>query len=145
MTVTKSTWYALCAAVEMAAARDGKMVTATEVAERYRISPTVLAKVFQRLVHAGIAVGTRGPGGGYRLAGRPKDFTMLEVIQAFEPGEATADRLVAETSDLPVDHESWSRLRQVFHEVDELVLGTFASISLQTLARKPARIGAGEV
>lgn len=142
MTVAKSTWYALCAAVEMARAGEGEMVTAVQVAERYRIPPSVLAKVFQRLVHAGIAVGTRGTHGGYRLAGRAKDVTMLDVIQAFEPGEATAARLVADTSDLPIDHEAWSPLREVFHEVDELVLGTFASISLQTLVRRRVTISA---
>ena len=65
--LSKSTCYALYAMAEMTTAR-GTPVTVTGVATRYRIPEGALAKVFQQLVRARLAIGTRGIGGGYRLA-----------------------------------------------------------------------------
>jgi Rrf2 family iron-sulfur cluster assembly transcriptional regulator len=64
----KSTRYALYAAMEMARSGEGAQVTAAEVAERYAVPGTVLAKIFQQLARGGLAVSTRGTGGGYQLA-----------------------------------------------------------------------------
>ena len=41
-----------------------------------------LAKVLQVLAGANLIIGRRGVGGGYRLARRPEEITMLEVINA---------------------------------------------------------------
>jgi len=117
--------------MEMAAA-NGEQVTATEVADRYGISPTVTAKVFQQLVHAQVAVGTRGAGGGYQLARPASELTMLDVIQVFEPPREPGGCLLHK-DDLPCAHPHDCRLRSIFDEVDELVRCTFASITLETL------------
>jgi Rrf2 family protein len=111
-------------------------VTAAEVARRHGIPPTMLAKVFQRLVRAGIAVGHRGVGGGYRLARDASEVTVLQVLDAFEP-PASRD---------PVDPDGGgrfveSRLLALLEEVDETVRCTFASVSLATLARAPEAPG----
>lgn len=143
MRYNKSTRYALYAAMEMAAA-DGEQVTATGVADRYGISPTVLAKVLQQLVRAGVAVGTRGVGGGYQLAKPASDLTMLDVIQIFEPPRDPGGCLLHD-QEAPCAHPRECRLRTVFDEVDELVRCTFASITLETLVggRGPLQAGAG--
>lgn len=132
MTLKKSTRYALCAAMEMALAYSEEAVTATRVAELYGIPGSVMAKVFQQLVRGGIAVGTRGQRGGYRLARDAGDVTMLDVIDAIEPqggqpgpGEGAFGRSSGAV-----------RLQEVFDEVEELERTTFASISLATLARR---------
>ncbi len=134
--LNKSTRYALYAATEMAAARD--RVTVGAVAKRYRIPLGALAKVFQQLVRAGIATGTRGIGGGYRLARSPRDLTMLDVVQVYEPTRNG-------TSECPVNGSTpedcavfpTCRLRHIFDEVDEMVRCTFASVSLETLVGGP--------
>lgn len=143
MKLNKSTRYALCAAVELAAAEGGEngQVTVAQVSRRYDIPPAVLAKVFQRLVRAGIAVGSRGTGGGYRLARKASDVTMLDVITNFEPlrplGRHHLDPSpVTEPSTVDV-----SPLHRVFDEVDELVRCTFASITLETLVAPRAAHG----
>ena len=93
MQINKSTRYALYAAVEMARARD-RQVTAGEVADRYSIPATVVPKVFQQLVRSGIAVGTRGSGGGYRLSRPSSRLTVLDIVEAFEPARAKDDGLL---------------------------------------------------
>ena len=126
--IGKSTRYALYAAMEMAVAGEREQVTAAQVAERYRLPATVVAKVLQQLVRAGIAVGTRGTGGGHQLARPPGELTVLDVIEVFEPqGAAGANDPRGAAGPLE------QRLHDVFAEVDDLVRYTLASISLETL------------
>jgi Rrf2 family iron-sulfur cluster assembly transcriptional regulator len=45
-----------------------KPVTLTEIATRQTISLSYLEQLFSRLRRAGMVVGVRGPGGGYKLS-----------------------------------------------------------------------------
>jgi Rrf2 family protein len=141
--LNKGTRYALYAAVEMAAAPD-RPVTVADVAARYGIPPGALSKVFQTLVRGGIALGTRGVGGGYRLARTPSEVTVLDVIAVFE---APRGQDACALSDAPADECAASvscRLRGLFDEVDEIVRSTYASVTLETLVRAPAASPAAE-
>ena len=131
MNLGKSTRYALYAAMEMAAGPE-RAVTVGEVARRYRVPAGALAKVFQQLVRAGLTVGTRGVGGGYRLARKPSAITLLDVMNAFQPPRPAGRCLLAELPE-ECDLSHACRLRQVFDEVDEVSRSTFASITLETL------------
>ncbi len=130
----KSTRYALYAAVEMASAPPDSYVTAAAVAERYRIPSTVLAKVFQQLVRAGIAAGTRGSGGGYQLTRHPSAITMLDVIDVFEPTRVTERCILQVLGERSCPDADTCRIRRVLDEVQEQVRSTYASITLETLA-----------
>jgi len=141
MKFNKSTRYALYAALEMTLAGDGNQVTASGVANRYRIPEGALAKVFQRLVRAGIAIGTRGGRGGYQLARSPSRVTLLEVISVFQPLRPPGRCLIDGAAEARCADEAECRLRDLFDEVDELVRSTFASVTLETLARRGARAG----
>jgi Rrf2 family protein len=132
----KSTRYALYAAMELARAEEGDQVTVARVAERYHIPGAVLAKVFQQLVKIGVAVGTRGTGGGYQLARKAGAITLLQVIDAFEPSARSGGCLLADATDDRCDQFAVCELRQVVDEVDELVRCTFASITLETLVSR---------
>ena len=129
MKLSRSTHYALAATLEMAATED-EPVSVSRVAERNGIPETALAKIVQQLVRAGIAEGTRGVGGGYRLTRPPSRISLLEVIRVFEPPPSRAPREIG---------GGWAgrRLSPLFAEVDEMVRSTFESITLETLARGP--------
>jgi len=137
MNLSKSTRYALYAAMEMALAGE-EPVTVTGVAERYHIPEGGLSKVFQQLVRAGIAIGTRGVGGGYRLARPASQITVQDVIRVLEPEREEGRCLLADRYAEPCVDFPTCRLRRLFDEVDELVRSTFESISLETLARGPS-------
>ena len=132
MNLNKSTRYALYAALEMAQA-DEAQVTVAQVAERYRVPEAVLAKVFQRLVRSGLATGTRGVGGGYKLSKDPSEITVLDVVSVFEPPRPPRQCLV---QDGPCASFPTCRLKRLFDEVDENARSTFASVTLDTLAGK---------
>lgn len=137
MTFNKTTLYALYAALEMARAGDAP-VPVSRVAERYRVPESALAKVFQQMVRAGLASGTRGIGGGYRLAQPPATLTVLDVIAAFEPQGHPAPTLPP-ASDVGPDNGASAPdagLRRLFDEIDQLVRSTYASVSLETLVRR---------
>lgn len=128
MRLRKSSRYALAAALEMARSGE-RLVTAAEVAKGHHVPEAVLAKVFQQLVRAGIAVGARGAGGGYRLSRDPSRITVLDLLAVFEP-----DLGAGETApDDPID--------RLMREVDEQTRYTFASVTLETLSgsRGPLR------
>ena len=136
MKTQRSTRHALYAALEMAAAAPGELVTAAEVAARHELPPAVVAKVFQRLAQAGLAIGARGVAGGYRLARPAAEITVLEVIEVFEqlgspprPGRAAAEP------------EAERRLAGLFGEIDEQVRATLASVSLATLVSPRRALG----
>lgn len=135
MTLSKSSRYALYAALEMAMAGD-RLVTVAQVAGPHGIPPTALAKVFQQLVRAGIAVGTRGIGGGYRLARPRTDITVLDVVSVFDPLRAPGrDLLHTRTASAPAAIPHTEAMRRLFDEVDEGIRATLASVTLETLAR----------
>ncbi len=140
MTVTKSTRYALYAAAEMATARDTP-VTVAGVAARYAIPEGALAKVFQRLVRAGLAVGTRGIGGGYRLARPASTITVLEIFSVFERPRVPGVCLLHDQPGRPCPRQSECGLHWLFEEVDELVRCTYESVTLQTLVRRAGALG----
>jgi Rrf2 family protein len=130
MQLSRSARYALCAALDMTLAGD-EPVSVAQVSRRHLIPEAALAKVFQQLVRSGIARGTRGVGGGYRLARPAARLSVLDVMRAFAaPGGA------AQGPDCGGGDQE-NRLRALFREVDELVRCTFESVTLATLARGP--------
>jgi Rrf2 family protein len=128
MNLSKAGRYALYAA--MAMAEGSEQVTAAQVAARFRIPASVLAKVFQQLVRAGIAVGTRGQGGGYRLARPPSALTVLDVLAVFDPPRPPDRCLLADSN---CADDASCRLRRLFDEVDEVGRATLGSVTLSTL------------
>lgn len=58
---------------------EAPLVTAREIAARYRLPETLLAKILQTLKKAGIVTAAKGSGGGYRLC-RPLDAISLSEL-----------------------------------------------------------------
>lgn len=87
---------AIAVALDVAfhAGRAGTLVGAAEVADRLGAARRGLEPVLQALSRAGVLDSVRGPKGGYRLARRPRDIRLLELIAALEdaaePPEAEA-------------------------------------------------------
>lgn len=135
MTLSKSSRYALVAALEMARAGD-RPVTVAEVARSHGMPPTALAKAFQQLARAGLVEGTRGASGGYRLARPRAAITVLDIVSVFDPlREPGRDLLQTRAARASSVHSVATPLRRLFDEVDEGVRATLASVSLDTLVK----------
>lgn len=135
MGITKSTRYALYAAAEMAVAGNAP-TTVAAVAQRYGIPEGALAKAFQQLVRAGLAAGTRGIGGGYRLTRPASKVTVLDVIRVFERRREIKGCLLHDRPGQLCPKAAACGVQWLFAEVDELVRSTYESVTLQTLVRR---------
>ncbi|MFS8113831.1 Rrf2 family transcriptional regulator [Rhizobium jaguaris] len=59
-------------------------VSSRDLAEFQGISPSFVAKIFPKLEKAGIVRASEGVHGGYLLARKPGDITILDVVDAIE-------------------------------------------------------------
>lgn len=142
MELTKTARYGLLAALEMAAASPDRRVTAGAVAGRHGIPEAVVAKVMSRLVHAGLAISSRGVGGGYRLAAEPSELTVLDVVNVFEPARppAVGSRAGSRSALARVPAR---RLEQLLGRVDLQSRGACSAVTLAALVANGQTSSAG--
>lgn len=72
------------AMADLARNSSGAIVPVAAIAARQELSSTYLEQLFAKLRRAGLVESTRGPGGGYALASKPHDITILDIMQAVE-------------------------------------------------------------
>jgi Rrf2 family protein len=65
-------------------ARCDKIINASQIAEMTDASRNHLAKVMLNLAKMGLVKSMRGPSGGFILARKPEEITLLEVYEAIE-------------------------------------------------------------
>ncbi len=74
----------------------GRLATIPEIAAAYGISENHLMKVAHQLAQTGAVESIRGKGGGIRLARRPQDIRLGQVIRASEGSAAIVECLTPE-------------------------------------------------
>jgi Rrf2 family protein len=83
MLVTRETDYAVRTVLYLAK-QDGRMVSVTEIAHAMLIPKSFLAKLLQRLVRNHILASSRGAKGGFLLARKPAEISLLSIIEAMQ-------------------------------------------------------------
>ena len=90
MRLTTKGRYAVTAMLDLAFHSQTKPVTLIEIAARQTISLSYLEQLFARLRQAGMVVGIRGPGGGYKLNRPATQINIADIIAAVdEPLDST--------------------------------------------------------
>lgn len=59
-------------------------LTMPDMATLLGLTEALVVKACHRLMRAGYIVGSRGRGGGYRLAREPRSITLFEIVTLFE-------------------------------------------------------------
>jgi len=133
--------YAVRATLVLARAHGMGRRKVRQIARIMDIPERYLPQVMSPLIQAGLVQTTSGPDGGYELSRRPKDVSLLEVIEAVD-GPLEGDRCLLQGG--PCDwervcpvHDAWARAHRVLAR--ELGRTTFAE-----LARSDALLEAGE-
>jgi Rrf2 family protein len=144
--LTRKTDYALVALADMAGDPSGP-VSARDLAERLRLPLPVLRNILKHLSQAGLVRSTRGQQGGYRLARRPEEISLAELIEAMEGPMRLAlccgdqhGRNNGEAADCAI--ETSCSARGPVRKVHGLVRGLLDRITLAEIARDrvPMRI-----
>lgn len=132
--ISQTAEYALRAVVCLARTPD-RALTARELAEEGELPPDYASKVLKELVRAGIAVGRRGLGGGYRLAGPAAGLTLLEVVSAVDP--------IRRIHTCPLGRADHVRLCPLHRRLDAVAAEAEAAFEATTVAQLLAEEGGG--
>ena len=84
MQITHQADYATRAVLHLARAQNGKLIPTNEIARVQNIPSSFLAKIIAQLSIAGVLHTSRGAHGGVKLARKPQNITLLEVIEAID-------------------------------------------------------------
>ena len=61
-----------------------RSLSSMDIARDRHLAQPLIAKLLTMLSQAGLVVGERGPGGGYRLARTPRKISLLDIVSVFE-------------------------------------------------------------
>jgi Rrf2 family iron-sulfur cluster assembly transcriptional regulator len=114
--------YAVSALIEIALNQEKGPVTLSELASMQGISLSYAEQLFASLRKQGLVKGTRGPGGGFKLARQPVEITVGEIIRAVYQNEA-ANWVEPATSAGERAASYWERLdNKIDSFLDEITL-----------------------
>src|SRR5690606_11812434 len=97
MQLTQFTDYGLRSLMYLAAQPE-KLCSVREIAEHYAISRNHLVKVVHRLAQLGYVTSSKGKGGGIRLACKPQELRLGDLVLALEPNMHLVDCFNYETN-----------------------------------------------
>lgn len=111
--------YAVSAMMDLAIHDKLKPLTIAEIAEKQNISLSYLEQLFAVLRRSGLVRGTRGPGGGYRLAQSADSISIAQIIRTVD--EKAVDEGLTQEEYLP--YVLWAELsKQIYSFLDNITL-----------------------
>lgn len=111
MKISSKGRYAVAAMMDLALNENGGPLTIADISEKQNISLSYLEQIFADLRKGGLVRGTRGPGGGYRLARDPQSISIAEIIDVLSekrPRLSIEDERYA-------PYQLWTRLSHRLH------------------------------
>ena len=76
--------YAVNALCYMSRISEDRIVSVTELVRHLKMPRPFLRKILQVLNNRGILRSHRGAGGGFRLARKPRDIYLIDIMEAFQ-------------------------------------------------------------
>jgi Rrf2 family protein len=127
--------WAVHSCVNMAWTPAGEAVNSARLAEYYQLPGAYLNKQLQSLVRAGVLASVSGPRGGFHLARRPENITVLDVVLALE-GPEPAFRCEAILGNVPEPdrRENYARTCLISQTMRQAELVWRQALARQTIA-----------
>ena len=125
------TEYACIAMLDLARhSEQSRPVRIREIAERHGIPSPFLVQILLQLKAAGLVQSIRGAGGGYRLAGEPREITLLDVMRVVDaPPEQLEGNARNRSAVTEVLRENWQ-------QVADTEIAMLEAVTLGDLAEK---------
>ena len=126
MRLTTKGRYAVTAMLDLALHQGQRPVTLQDIAVNQEISLSYLEQLFARLRQGGLVRGTRGPGGGYRLAQDASEVSIAGIITAVdEKADLTrcGGKSDCQQGEECLTHELWADLSEkIYQFLDDISL-----------------------
>lgn len=121
-------------ALVLLAAEPDRLKTSDEIADRLKLNPVVVRRIFSMLGRAGLLESQKGPHGGSKLARGAKQITLADIYQAVDGGELfhTA-RTGAQSSRVS------AALKRAFERAEEAMRDELSRTTLNQIAKKASR------
>ena len=130
--------YALRLMLDLAIPNTGEYISLKDISARQNITVKYLEQIVTGLTRAGFLRSQRGNSGGYRLAKKPEDYTVGEILRAMEGSLEPIACLDDEVNQCPRSGECltlpfWKGLSDVIREyVDGTTLQDLKEQSYET-------------
>ena len=128
--------YALRLMLDLAEHQENGYVALKDVAQRQEISKKYLEQIIPALNRLDLLRTTRGYQGGYRLARRPDEYTLGDVLRATEGSLAPVTCL--ETDDNPCARQADCAALPVWQGLDRVISEYLDGITLQDILDQQA-------
>jgi Rrf2 family protein len=129
--LSKKADYGLIAMKHLANHREAHTCSASEIAEEYGISATLMAKVLQKLARQGLVGAKHGSSGGYQLVKEPNRISALEVITSID-GPVLITSCV--TSHGACDATERCSIKEPLRRVNESILEVLSTVTIAQLS-----------
>jgi Rrf2 family protein len=132
MQITRATDYAVRATIHLATIPVLVRVPGPDLARAIGAPESFVSKVLQQLVQAGLVSSQRGMRGGFQLARRAANISLLEVVEAIE-GPTQLNLCLPPESDC--SRKDWCGAHPVWAEAQEALVKVLGEASIAELAR----------
>ncbi|NIM65331.1 MAG: Rrf2 family transcriptional regulator [Candidatus Latescibacteria bacterium] len=127
---SKKSDYGLIALKHIASQGEDNVVNAREISEKYNLPPDLLAKILQSLSKSGIIKSQFGSGGGYRMAKKPSEVTLKEIVQSID-GPVHLVGCSREDTDCSIEPQC--TIKQMLLNVEQKLEAFFSTITLKDI------------
>ena len=137
--LNKLTDYALVVLTQMAVCPGRQAYTASELSEQTGLPSPTVTKILKQLARHRVVRAQRGARGGYRLARRPEDVTVADVIEAVDGPIRIADCLEADPEDGTPGRcllQSACPTRDVWQRVNDAITSSLSGLTLHDVCEK---------
>jgi Rrf2 family protein len=130
MKLSKKADYGLIALKHLAMHNGNSSCSAADIAEAYKVSTPLMAKVLQKLAKNGLVAARHGSSGGYTLARAASRITALDVIRAID-GPLFITSCV--TSHGECDVHTTCSIREPLRRVNDSILEVLAKVTISQM------------
>jgi FeS assembly SUF system regulator len=110
---------------------DGSCSSASDIADLYKLSAPLMAKVLQKLAKDGIVIARHGASGGYSLARPASDISALDAIRAIEGPLFITSCM---TSHGACDIATTCSVREPLRRVNDSILDVLAKVTISQMS-----------
>ncbi len=129
---SKKLSYAIETVFHIAYTAGGAPIRSRDLAKRQGLPHRYLEQVMQRLVHAGLLRGIRGPNGGYVLARERRRITLGDLARVVRESDNEEGEVVSTARSELND----AILEPIWHDIEGIIMEKLDQITIQSLCRE---------